>query len=293
MQRPDTPSSSTADRSDGKESAKNGIERRCISGTLILSNLATEAGLSLPTHWTLSPPPAHLVTDFAALLQDKEQHYVEWRDTTPHPDFRRAGRHLRMFVARDFPKINLSSSTTSSSSSCSSVNNQTRALIDQYITFRDPSTRFTNATLGYVVDMFPQLVETMYPHPLPTSSSSPSSADDLAIPTAPISSPLWYPTLLLNLDIRRLLPPEGVKWLFVRVQSKAIERGRMDLEVLVMDPLARGGGGGRRKEKKGEEEEGMQLVASSQHVALVLGSERNMAGREAAAEGKKDVRGKL
>ena len=45
------------------------------------------------------------------------------------------------------------------------------------------------------------------------------------------------------------------------MRAKKIEKGRMDLEVEVRD-------------------EGGEVVALSQHVALILGAERNMRGRE-------------
>ncbi len=71
----------------------------------------------------------------------------------------------------------------------------------------------------------------------------------------------WYPTILLNLEIKKALPPEGAEWLFVRVRSKVIKNGRMDLDIMVMD-------------------ESGDVVALSQHVALVLSAERNMNRRE-------------
>lgn len=66
--------------------------------------------------------------------------------------------------------------------------------------------------------------------------------------------------MVLNLEIKKLLPPEGVEWLFVRVRAKVIRNGRMDLEVVVMDA------------------EG-DVVAISNHVALIMGTERNLAKR--------------
>lgn len=45
----------------------------------------------------------------------------------------------------------------------------------------------------------------------------------------------WYPTLLLNLEIKKVLLSEGAEWLFLRVRAKMIKQGRMDLEVVVLD----------------------------------------------------------
>jgi hypothetical protein len=71
----------------------------------------------------------------------------------------------------------------------------------------------------------------------------------------------WYPTVLLNMDIKKPLPDEGVEWLFSRVAVKQIKNGRMDIEVVTMDA------------------EG-DIVMLSHHVSLAVSSARNMAGRK-------------
>ena len=81
----------------------------------------------------------------------------------------------------------------------------------------------------------------------------------------PKRAPFWYPTLLLNLDVKKALPDEGVKFLGLRVQTKSIHNGRYDLEVIIWD-------------------EHGDLVALSHHVCFVLGSERNVAQRRNAGE---------
>lgn len=74
----------------------------------------------------------------------------------------------------------------------------------------------------------------------------------------------WYPTLLLNLDVKKSLPEEGVEWLFVRVNTKVIRNGRIDLEVVIMD-------------------EGYEIVALSHHVAFAVDAGRNLAERKTGA----------
>lgn len=70
----------------------------------------------------------------------------------------------------------------------------------------------------------------------------------------------WYPTVLLNLDVKKALPKEGVEWLFSRTTAKQVKNGRMDLEIVVLDA------------------EG-QIVAISNHIALAVDSQRNLAKR--------------
>lgn len=70
----------------------------------------------------------------------------------------------------------------------------------------------------------------------------------------------WYPTVLLNLDVKKVLPEEGVEWLYVRASMKQIRNGRMDLDIVILD-------------------EGGEIVALSHHVALAVDSSRNVAAR--------------
>lgn len=75
----------------------------------------------------------------------------------------------------------------------------------------------------------------------------------------------WYPTVVLNLDIKKPLPEEGVEWLFARVETKVIRNGRMDLDVVILD-------------------QGGNIVALSHHVALAVSVERNVAERKTGAK---------
>ncbi|KAI9650131.1 hypothetical protein NHQ30_000144 [Ciborinia camelliae] len=111
---------------------------------------------------------------------------------------------------------------------------------------------WTDASLGYACDMF-----SMPSDFLSASTSTPTkSTGKTSIPGAKY----WFPTLLLSIDFKKSLPPQGVEWLFIRVERKQIKNGRMDVELTVWD-------------------EGGELVAISNHVALVVGTERNTSVR--------------
>ena len=139
--------------------------------------------------------------------------------------------------------------------------------------FEKEGERFTNESLGYVVDAFEQIVERYSPEEVeqamgndaaPTSSqrstTTANSAPKYRLDRSKWAR-FWYPTVLIHLEIKKALPLEGVEWLFVRTWSKVIKNGRTDLNVVVMD-------------------EGGDVVALSQHVALVLDAERNMNRKE-------------
>jgi len=70
--------------------------------------------------------------------------------------------------------------------------------------------------------------------------------------------------MMMDIEIKKHLPPEGVTWLFVRAVAKQIKDGRMDLEVLVCDA-------------------GMELVALSHHVCLVIGLGGGKKGKDVAS----------
>lgn len=137
-------------------------------------------------------------------------------------------------------------------------------MADEWIRLADGG-RFTQTALGFVVDQFPQIVEM---HPDASAAATASSSGDQGADgdgrggrsreeEEAMRRTKWYPTVLLNLEVKKALPEEGVEWLFVRVRAKRIQNGRMDLEVVVLD------------------EEG-DLVAVSDHVCLIVGAERNL-----------------
>jgi len=128
--------------------------------------------------------------------------------------------------------------------------------------------RWTNDALGFLVDMFPQVVES-YVNPFVEEAAlgqySPSELKEFLKSNEPRAK-FWYPTLALNLDVKKLLPEEGVEWLFVRVRAKAIKNGRFDLDIEVWD-------------------EGGELVASSIHASLIMDASRNITRKNGNGNG--------
>jgi hypothetical protein len=182
------------------------------------SNIDTEEGVSFDTGYSLpSPPPS---VDLAKLAQDEDENWY-FQKEMPFAKFRKASSRVKFHFPRKGQAL--------------------KSVADEWLCFRDGS-NFTNTSIGFVVDMFPQIIE---------------SYRDQS------QGPFWYPTLLLNLDVKKALPPAGVKWLAIRVQLKKIRNGRMDLEVHVHD-------------------EGGDLVALSHHVGFVLDASRNLADRRKA-----------
>jgi len=209
-------------------SLTQGSGREEVVGYLTHTNMTTETGISLPTNWSLLPAP-HPANVF--LLRANHDEHGRSYSEMPFLSFRKASAKIDIFIPRtgqlDF------------------------SMVDEWIRFKNGE-RFTQDSLGYVADAFPQIVESFREH-----------GQD-SIPWQHRKGHLWYPTVLLNLEIKKVLPPAGVEWLFVRVRAKQIKNGRMDLEVVIMDDV-----GG--------------LVALSQHVCLIVGADRNLAKRRKVA----------
>jgi hypothetical protein len=203
--------------------------REEVVGYITNSNMHTEEGITFSTNYKLTPaaPPV----DLTLLKQDKDASWCRQEEFL-FPGFRKAEQQARFYFPRGGQKqLNLA---------------------DEWIQLRSGE-RWTNSSLGYVADMWPIPAEAFVVQ---------ASADDAAKQGSPSKvRRFWYPTILLNLDIKKALPEEGVEWLFSRVVSKQIKNGRMDLEVVIMD-------------------EAGELVALSSHVALAVPSERNLAGRK-------------
>ena len=64
-----------------------------------------------------------------------------------------------------------------------------------------------------------------------------------------------------------MLPPQGVKWLFMRAQAKDIANGRMDVEVTILNDK-------------------LELVALSHHTCFVIDNAHGPMKRAARKKGK-------
>lgn len=226
-------------------------DREEVVAYITQTHLAKETGLSLPTSWNISPPPPSV--SLPALLEGKDKGFVEPPEM-PFSEFRKAVQNVRLFFPRE--------------------GQPHQSIVDQWMRFKRPGDRFTNQSLGFVVDMFPQMIESYRneggsPYTISKQAATPTTKKGAAAGIDDLrkmeKGPFWYPTVLLNLDVKKVLPDEGVEWLFLRTRAKEIKNGRFDLEVVVMD-------------------EGGDVVALSHHVCLVVSAARNLAKRKTGKE---------
>ncbi|OCT46578.1 alpha,alpha-trehalose-phosphate synthase (UDP-forming) [Cladophialophora carrionii] len=233
-------------------------------GYITMSNVATEEGLSLDTQYHLYPPALPVNLSLLA-SQGQDENYTH-RAAEPFPSFRRAAQNIQIFLVRPERKPAPDRST-----------GRPRAMVEQWVRFTPKTQRFdgavgrwTNDALGFLVDMFPQVVESYVNPFVEEAAIGQHSQSDLKqfLTSNEPRAKYWYPTLALNLDVKKLLPDEGVEWLFVRVKAKVIKNGRFDLDIEVWD-------------EQGE------LVASSVHASLVMDASRNISRKNGSGNGKK------
>lgn len=196
--------------------------REEVVGYLTHSHMNIDNGLSLKTLWSLHPAPPLPPADFRSLLGGTEDH--SWKEVNePHAKFRKVTQRVRTFVPREGQVM--------------------PGLVDEWLRL-DSGEKFTNESLGFASDSFPPVIEDLWY----------MEGRDERLPS------FWYPTVILNLDIKKVLPPEGVEWLFVRIQPKNVRNGKMDLEVIIMNDIG-------------------EIIALSNHVVLLVGTDRNLAAR--------------
>jgi hypothetical protein len=212
--------------------------RKCVLAYFVCVAPITD-GLTLATGWQLLPPSPPIDVERVAKGLDPNWSSEASRIQIPHlasPGFIRAVEGAFESYYRRQPTR--------------------KGLEDSWIRLTIGE-RFTNATLPLVADAKPYVIEGW--RPLPADESREAEAE--AVPFSR-NDTFWYPTLVMNLDIKKPLPQEGVEWLFVRTETRKIHQGRFDLQVSILD------------------QEG-DLVALASHINLVLSASRNLGTKNA------------
>lgn len=173
-----------------------------------------ENGVTYPTEYTLSPEPCS--ADIAKLLQNQDPRWICSSNPYNVNSFGKARTHWKSFLPISGPPHS--------------------SITDEWITPIRPGERFTNEILCFVADRRSHMYENFRP-------GSPYSAAGIIerakkpgpAPPNDWETPFYYPTLLISLDFKRLLPPEGAECLYLRARAKQTKNGRFDVEVTIMD----------------------------------------------------------
>ena len=216
-------------------------------------NMHNDKGISSTFGYEMTPKP--IVADLDALSHRDDARWVGFVFPGHPQSLLKASSHVRMFVpTAGPPRLNLT---------------------DVWLTPSSPHTSFTTEILGYVADCWHRIPENNLPyatwdHATIVSAAARQRAQGRLADTE-ISGrdpPTYlYPTLTLSLEIKKVLPPEGVRWLFVRAQVKEVKHGRMDAEVMICDHR-------------------MGLVALSHQTCLVVENTQALKQKQQSTKGK-------
>lgn len=215
-----------------------------------MSNFSLSKGFSFETSWKLNPPP--IESSIARLTNDDDPRWISCQ-TPYHPQsFRRVQSYLKFFVPYDLHEPSIR---------------------DQWITPSDAQTTFNNETLGFVLDLSLPILDNFYPeqstgHQAATVAEGLKQKKDrdagimrhVDASSGSYAAPAMITSLATSIEIKKRLPPGGVKWLFMRAVAKQIKNGRMSMEVMIFD-------------------EGMDLVALSQQLNPIIDLSRAMANK--------------
>lgn len=219
------------------------VSRRIVLASTTHTNLRKFEGISMPTGYEVSQAAAlPSPPDFEA-LKDRGTDGTWEESTLPKmASFMRSLGNWHFYMVRK-PVM--------------------PGVVDMWVRMASGE-RITQGGLAYVVDSFPYNLHVFLVAPeLRELMEAPQGGEGgrRGSPGKKAKddqrAKLWFPTVVMNLEVKAALPEEGVEWLAVRVTSKQIRNGRFDLEVSVRDP-------------EGE------LVALSHHVAMILSMERNV-----------------
>ncbi|KUI57255.1 hypothetical protein VP1G_04497 [Cytospora mali] len=226
------------------------VSRRTVLAYTTLTDQRAFSGITLETGWEVSPAAAlpSPLPDFAALKTSQTgDGFWEEQKTPPGRTFRSL-HNWRFFLPRCGPRE--------------------PGVVDMWVC-RSNGERVLQAGLPYVVDSFPYNVHTFLVSPelrelleTPREDGGDAKVKD-AHQRNEQRAGLWFPTIVMNLEMKTAIPEEGLEWLAVRVQSKLIKDGKFDTDVMVRD-------------KDGE------VVALSQQVSMIVSMERNTAKRSSA-----------
>lgn len=227
-----------------------GVSRRTVLGYATLTSLRSMSGITLETGWEVSPAAAlpKPMPDFTALNTPKDGDGFWEEQKTPPGKMFRSLQNWRFFLPR--------SGTIEP------------GVVDMWVcrSNREP---VSQAGLAYLVDSFPYNIHMylMSPEMRSLLQTPREGSGDERVENAHKKNEqradLWFPTVVMNLEVKTAMPEEGLDWVAVRVQSKLIKEGKFDTDVMVRD-------------KSGE------VIALSQQVSMIVSMERNTARKGSA-----------
>lgn len=198
------------------------------------TNRSKTKGLTIPTGYTLSPPPAPI--SFPAVLSNQDPNYIRY-----HVPWRPGIKNVAL---------------TNATFALPRTAPSDKGVREQWLCPTLPAEKWTTPMLGLVIDHCVPPPENFFPNSPHTAQATADRSVMWARDGMPEQHPEWaaprfYPTINIGVEVKKNLPAEGVKWLFTRFRMKGLRDGRFDLGCEVWD-------------------EGGELVAVSQQVWMVV-----------------------
>lgn len=191
-----------------------------ISGMLVVSDLDNERGFSRPPSSRHYPSPGHSPLHLCTVGSGP------WRlFPVPHATYRKAAAHVEVYVKnsssseRSRPKVTYQWSRLRWTENGNMIQG-----------------RWTNEAVCLLLDILPETLADLEER-------------------VGRGSPVWFPTMTLNVDFKRKLPENGLEWLFSRITTKVVKNGRMDIGIDLSD------------------QEG-NIIALAHHTALIMSGAR-------------------
>ncbi|KAI9714989.1 MAG: hypothetical protein M1828_001096 [Chrysothrix sp. TS-e1954] len=241
----------------------------CVTADVVVTSFSTP-GLTLDTGWKLSPQPPARPSPLTALENNDDPGWTCYHTAFHQNGFRRGHGYIKNYIPLSWPDR---------------ITHVDEWLVPGWDCFpsgsRDPSlpeARWTNELLPFVMD-----------NHLPVQENFVPVAPDGTLPSGGIAATLGFAaeqkrarqqgkekwrelegdedgarvfaskkalnvSLTMNWEVKKRLPEEGVRFLFVRAEVKSVIQGRMSIEALIFD-------------------EGMELVLVGLQVAQMIDAE--------------------
>ncbi|MCJ1312096.1 hypothetical protein MMC25_005770 [Agyrium rufum] len=209
---------------------QNGTER--VAGYVLNTSMAMAKGISLPTPVPISPESAPI--DFVkAVADNSDSQWIGY--TVPYfpTSIIKPITHFQMFSPRQPSKE--------------------KNLTEVWLRFIDPQQRFETAMLGSIADHWHRMPENYLAQSKWNNVNLPAAASLAATTGSQLqgyTTSFMYPTLSLQLEVKKPLPPAGADWLLLRAQSHEIKNGRFDANIMILN-------------------ESLEIVALSHQVCLI------------------------
>ncbi|GAB1201457.1 hypothetical protein APSETT445_000031 [Aspergillus pseudonomiae] len=225
------------------------VESTDKSGGVVRITDFSIKGVTLQTGWRPSPQPKPI--DLTKLATDSHPDWISYHCAFYPDGFRRGHSYAKAFI----PRTPRGEATFIEQWIEPGWDCHPQGSLVRKGTGTDTYARWTNEMIQFIVDMPLPVQENLFP-PIEGKPSTGSIAATLEFAeqqqnarqegredwraleddgSKRLKARMVNVSLMLSTEIKQRLPPEGVRWLYLRNECKRILNGRMDMEVVLFD----------------------------------------------------------